>query len=94
MKEASRAIKSATRSLARNFVQNSSILSKLRYLKSTKTPAIGQFEHLLQEIKIIVYEHLKTSVEEEKTNQDQLALIIAKEQKVGRVNKSSEYFLD
>jgi chromosome segregation ATPase len=62
-------------------MQNQDALIKLKYLKTIKTPAIAQFEHRLQEIKMLIYERLRTTVEEENQNQDQLSLIIAKEQK-------------
>ena len=75
-------LRTSTRSLTRHFQQNQSALNKLRYLKSTKTQTVAQFEHLLQEIKNLTFERLKTTVEEEKMKQDQLSVIIAKEQKV------------
>ncbi|KAJ3129957.1 hypothetical protein HK098_007223 [Nowakowskiella sp. JEL0407] len=81
LKEIIRQLKASTRTLYRNFVQNPTAMSKLRYLKSTKLPVVAQFEQLLQEMKILVYERLKTTVEEEKAKQDQLSIIIAKEQK-------------
>ena len=56
--------------------------TKLKYLKSTKVQAMSQFEHLLQEIKMLIFARLKTTVEEEKEKQDQLSITIAKEQKV------------
>lgn len=56
-------------------------MNKLRYLKSTKSSAVLKFEHLLQEIRRLVYDRLRTTVEEEKAKQDQLSVIIAKEQK-------------
>jgi hypothetical protein len=56
--------------------------TKLRYLKSTRAQTVVQFEHLLQEIKMLIFERLKATVEEEKAKQDQLSVIIAKEQKV------------
>ena len=70
-----------TRSLTRYFLQNPNALLKLRCLKSAKIPVIAQFEHWLQEIKMLVYDRLNTTVEEENQKQDQLSLIIAKEQK-------------
>ena len=72
----------STRTLARYFSINPNTSTKLRYLKSTKVQTVVQFEHLLQEIKMLTFERLKTTVEEEKTKQDQLSVIIAKEQKV------------
>jgi IQ domain-containing protein D len=60
-------------------------MNKLRYLKSSKTQTTLHFEQLLQEVKVLVYERLKTTVEEEKSKQDQLSIIIAKEQKVSNV---------
>ncbi|KAH6579762.1 hypothetical protein BASA50_002917 [Batrachochytrium salamandrivorans] len=81
IKDTAKAIKTATRSITRHFLQNSSALAKLRYLKSGKSPVVAQFEHLLQEIKMLVYGRLKTTVEEERDKQDQLAVIIAKEKK-------------
>ena len=44
-------------------------------------PVVAQFEHWLKEIKMLVYDRLNTTVEEENQKQDQLSLIIAKEQK-------------
>ncbi|KAJ3154004.1 hypothetical protein HDU89_008871 [Geranomyces variabilis] len=81
MREVGRQIRSITRSLVRHFLQNPTATSKLRYLKSTKLPSVAQFEQLLQEVKMLVYERLGTTVEDEKQRQDQLAIIIAKEQK-------------
>jgi hypothetical protein len=72
----------STRSLVRYFSMNPNTSAKLRYLKSTKVQTVVQFEHLLQEIKMLTFERLKTTVEEEKSKQDQLSVIIAKEQKV------------
>ncbi|KAI8898298.1 hypothetical protein BC833DRAFT_442342 [Globomyces pollinis-pini] len=80
-KEVSKNIRLLTRSITRYFSQNSSALMKLRFLKSSKGPIIAQFEHRLQEVKMLFYDRLKTSVEEENQKQDQLSLIIAKEQK-------------
>ncbi|KAH9276901.1 hypothetical protein BASA83_000413 [Batrachochytrium salamandrivorans] len=85
IKDTAKAIKTATRSITRHFLQNSSALAKLRYLKSGKSPVVAQFEHLLQEIKMLVYGRLKTTVEEERDKQDQLAVIIAKEKKRNEV---------
>ncbi|KAJ3045560.1 hypothetical protein HDV00_009217 [Rhizophlyctis rosea] len=81
LKETSRSLRAATRTLTRHFASNPTALSKLRYLKSTKPPVIGYFESLIQEIKMLVYERLRITVEEEKAKQDQLSGIIAKEQK-------------
>nr|KAJ3422260.1 hypothetical protein HK105_000469 [Polyrhizophydium stewartii] len=88
IREAAKTIRTSTRSLTRHFIQNSGALAKLRYLKSTKSPVVAQFEHLLQEIKMLVYGRLKTTVEEEKAKQDQLAIIIAKEQKTSNEVKA------
>lgn len=71
-----------TRLLYRKFIHTPGAVSKLRLLKSTKTEPIEKFEALLQEVRALVYERLKTTVEEEKFIQDQLLVIIAKEQKV------------
>ncbi|KAJ3267648.1 hypothetical protein HK104_005730 [Borealophlyctis nickersoniae] len=81
LKETSRQLRQSTRSLYRHFVQNPTATNKLRYLKSTKSPVVTQFEGLLNEVKMLVYERLKITVEEEKAKQDQLSVIIAKEQK-------------
>ncbi|KAJ3052199.1 hypothetical protein HK097_006723 [Rhizophlyctis rosea] len=81
LKETSRALRAATRTLARHFASNPTALSKLRYLKSTKPPVIGYLESLIQEVKMLTYERLRITVEEEKAKQDQLSGIIAKEQK-------------
>eukprot|EP00842_Homolaphlyctis_polyrhiza_P006363 jgi/Hompol1/6728/HPOL_005057-RA len=89
VKDLAKQIRVSTRSLTRHFIQNSGALAKLRYLKSTKSPVVAQFEHLLQEIKILVYGRLKTTVEEEKAKQDQLAIIIAKEQKASNSDSLS-----
>ncbi|KAI8911719.1 hypothetical protein EDD86DRAFT_203094 [Gorgonomyces haynaldii] len=74
-------LKQSTRTLTRHFLQNPSALSKLKYLKSTQTPVIAYFEHRLQECKTLIFEKLKTTVEEEVAKQEHLAMIIAKEQK-------------
>jgi hypothetical protein len=63
-------------------LKNDSILTKLGYVSVTKPTSIQRFEDALQEIKLLVYERLRTTVEEEKAKQDQLSIIIAKEQKV------------
>ncbi|KAI8909413.1 hypothetical protein DFJ77DRAFT_472408 [Powellomyces hirtus] len=81
MRDIGRQIRSVTRSLVRHFIQNPTAASKLRYLKSTKLPSVAQFEQLLQEVKMLVYERLGTTVEDEKAKLDQLSIIIAKEQK-------------
>ncbi|KAI8800637.1 hypothetical protein BJ742DRAFT_840660 [Cladochytrium replicatum] len=81
LKEIISQLRSSTRSLYRHFSQNPTALNKLRYLKSTKPPAVAHFEQLLNEVRLLVYDRLKTSVEEEKAKQDQLSVIIAKEQK-------------
>ncbi|KAJ3258002.1 hypothetical protein HK103_004136 [Boothiomyces macroporosus] len=81
IKETTKAIKVLTRTICRYFLQNQNNMLKLRYLKSNKSPIIAQFEHRLQEIKTLVYDRLRTTVEEENQKQDQLSLIIAKEQK-------------
>ncbi|KAJ3006224.1 hypothetical protein HKX48_000241, partial [Thoreauomyces humboldtii] len=81
MREVGRQIRTVTRSLVRHFIQNPTAASKLRYLKSTKLPSVARFEQLLQEVKVLVYERLGTTVEDEKAKLDQLAVIIAKEQK-------------
>ncbi len=76
-----KSIRLLTRSLTRYFLQNPTALVKLKCLKCTKVPVVAQFEHWLQEIKMLVYDRLNTTVEEENQKQDQLSLIIAKEQK-------------
>ncbi|KAJ3129096.1 hypothetical protein HK100_008835 [Physocladia obscura] len=81
IKETARQLRMSTRALCRHFLQNSNLISKLRFLKSTKSSLLQTFESLLQEVKGLVYERLKMSVEEEKAKQDQLSVIIAKEQK-------------
>ncbi|KAJ3322101.1 hypothetical protein HDV06_003552 [Boothiomyces sp. JEL0866] len=81
IKETAKAIKVLTRTICRYFLQNQNNMLKLRYLKSNKAPIVAQFEHRLQEIKTLVYDRLRTTVEEENQKQDQLSLIIAKEQK-------------
>ncbi|ORY39943.1 hypothetical protein BCR33DRAFT_853067 [Rhizoclosmatium globosum] len=81
VKETAKQLRISTRTVCRHFLQNPPLIAKLRYLKSTKPNNILQFEGLLQEVKVLVYERLKTSVEEEKAKQDQLSVIIAKEQK-------------
>ncbi|KAJ3108270.1 hypothetical protein HDU97_001804 [Phlyctochytrium planicorne] len=81
IKELTKVLKTSTRNLTRHILQTPGTTSKLRYLKFTKSPGITNFEALIQEIKILVYERLKTTVEEEKARQDQLSIIIAKEQK-------------
>ena len=82
IKDTSKMLRASTRSLTRHFVQAPAALNKLKYLKSTKIPTVAQFEHFLQEIKLLMFERLKTTVEEEKAKQEQLSVIIAKEQKV------------
>jgi hypothetical protein len=57
-------------------------------LRSPKTQTVAQFEHLLQEIKLLTFKRLKTTVEEEKAKQDQLSVIIAKEQKTSNEVKA------
>ncbi|KAJ3262207.1 hypothetical protein HDU77_000427, partial [Chytriomyces hyalinus] len=81
IKETAKLVRTSTRAVCRHFLQNPAFMGKLRYLKSTKQANHVQFENLLQEVKVLVYERLKTSVEEEKAKQDQLSVIIAKEQK-------------
>ncbi|KAI8609551.1 hypothetical protein BC830DRAFT_1173457 [Chytriomyces sp. MP71] len=80
-KEVAKQLRMATRAICRHFLQNPTLIGKLRYLKSTKSNNVVHFENLLQEVKVLVYERLRTSVEEEKAKQDQLSVIIAKEQK-------------
>ncbi|KAJ3088216.1 hypothetical protein HK102_009268 [Quaeritorhiza haematococci] len=94
LKDAGRQLRITTRSLHRHFLNNSNALSKLRYLKSTKSPAISQFETLLHEVKMLIYERLKTTVEEEKMKQDQLSVIISKEQKTSQEVKSLQEELE
>jgi IQ domain-containing protein D len=53
----------------------------MKFLKTSKPPVIFHFEHRLQECKTLVYDRLKTTVEEENAGQEQLAVIIAKEHK-------------
>jgi DNA repair exonuclease SbcCD ATPase subunit len=81
LKEISKQIRLQTRSICRYFLGNSNAQMKLKYLKSAKPPAVAQFEHRLQEVKTLIYDRLRTTVEEENQKQDQLSLIIAKEQK-------------
>lgn len=57
-------------------------------MRSPKTQTVAQFEHLLQEIKLLTFKRLKTTVEEEKAKQDQLSVIIAKEQKTSNEVKA------
>ncbi|TPX58770.1 hypothetical protein SpCBS45565_g07916 [Spizellomyces sp. 'palustris'] len=94
LKDSSRQIRQATRSLVRHFLQNPAATSKLRYLKSTKLPSVARFEQLLQEVKMLVYERLGTTVEEERAKQDQLSIIIAKEQKTSNEVKALREELD
>ena len=82
LRETAKALRISTRTLCRHFFQNPANLSKLRFLNQNKSLPLSQFEQLLQEVKLIVYERLMTTVEQEKAKQDQLSIIIAKEQKV------------
>ncbi|KAJ3379967.1 hypothetical protein HDU92_006287 [Lobulomyces angularis] len=81
IRETSRQLKNSTRSLYRQFLQNPASISKLRYLRNNKSTSISRFEQLLQEVRTLVYDRLRTTVEEENNKQDQLSVIIAKEQK-------------
>ncbi|KAJ3209925.1 hypothetical protein HDU67_005817 [Dinochytrium kinnereticum] len=81
MKEVGKSLRTLTRSICRHVMQTPGTTSKLKYLKFTKNPPILQFESLISEIKGLVYERLRTTVEEEKARQDQLSVIIAKEQR-------------
>lgn len=56
-------------------------MMKLRFLKTSKPTGILQFEHRIQEVKMLIYERLKMSVEEENQKKEQLSMIIAQEQK-------------
>ncbi|KAJ1547420.1 hypothetical protein HK096_003031, partial [Nowakowskiella sp. JEL0078] len=87
-------LRTSTRSIYRHFLQNPNAMSKLRYLKSTKLAIVNQFEQLLQEVKMLVYERLRTTVEEEKSKQDQLSVIIAKEQKTSNEVKALQEELE
>ncbi|KAI9014789.1 hypothetical protein BC832DRAFT_169558 [Gaertneriomyces semiglobifer] len=80
-KEVARQIRHSTRTAIRHFLQSPTVASKLRYMKSTRPEAVVRFEQLLQEVKMLIYGRLGTTVEEEKVTQDQLSIIIAKEQK-------------
>ncbi|KAJ3414692.1 hypothetical protein HDV05_006227 [Chytridiales sp. JEL 0842] len=94
IKEVSKQLRASTRALCRHFSQNPTALNKLRYLKSSKPNTVIQFEHLLQEVKVLVYERLKTTVEEEKLRQDQLSVIVTKEQKTSNEVKALKEELD
>ncbi|KAJ3199252.1 hypothetical protein HDU82_000596 [Entophlyctis luteolus] len=80
-KEVAKQLRMSTRTVCRHFLQNPHLVAKLRVLKSTKPGHAAAFEALLQEVKLLVYERLKTSVEEEQARLDQLSVIVAKEQK-------------
>ena len=86
-------MRNSTRSLSRHFSVNPTASTKLKYLKSTRVQTVAQFEHLLQEIKMLIFERLKTTVEEEQAKQDQLSGIIAKEQKVNFLLEFMKIFL-
>lgn len=74
-------MRASTRALTRHFMQNPTNFTKIKFLKSSKLPVISHFEHRLHECKTLVYERLRTTVEEENAGQEQLSLIVAKEQK-------------
>jgi DNA repair exonuclease SbcCD ATPase subunit len=94
LKDISKQIRLHTRSICRYFLGNSNAYMKLRYLKSAKSPAVAQFEHRLQEVKTLIYDRLRTTVEEENQKQDQLSLIIAKEQKTSAEVKAQREELE
>lgn len=94
LRETAKALRISTRTLCRHFFQNPANLSKLRFLNQNKSLPLSQFEQLLQEVKLIVYERLMTTVEQEKAKQDQLSIIIAKEQKTSAEVKSLKSELD
>jgi chromosome segregation ATPase len=94
IKDVAKLLRIHTRSLCRHFQGNSNALMKLRFLKSAKSPAVAQFEHRLQEVKTLIYDRLKTTVEEENQKQDQLSLIIAKEQKTSAEVKTQREELE
>lgn len=81
LRETSRILRNSTRQLYRAFMTNPGLMSKLRYIRGAPNAGISRLENLLQEIRTIVYDRLRTTVEEEKAKQDQLSVIIAKEQK-------------
>ena len=66
MKEYTKQLKVATREITRLFSLSTSENTKLKYMKVPKSSTIGQFEGLIQEVKLLVYERLKTTVEEER----------------------------
>ncbi|KAJ3333542.1 hypothetical protein HDU76_006849 [Blyttiomyces sp. JEL0837] len=92
--EATHAVKASTRAVCRYFLHNPSSGSKLRFLKSSKAPPMIHFEQLLQEVKNLVFERLRTSVEEERARQEQLSIIITKEQKTSNEVKALKAELD
>ncbi|KAI9348774.1 IQ domain-containing protein D-like protein [Zopfochytrium polystomum] len=94
LKDAAKLLRLSTRTVARHFLQNPALYSKLRFLRVNKPPAAAQFEQLLHEVKMIVYERLMTTVEEERAKQDQLSIIIAKEQKTSNEVKALKAELD
>lgn len=81
IKDAMRGLKLSTRALTRHFISNPAASTKFKYLKVQKQSSVLHFEHRLHECKSLIYDRLKTTVEEENARQDQLTVIMAKEQK-------------
>lgn len=94
MKEYTKQLKLTTREITRLLSLSSSELTKLKYLKVSKGAMILQFEGLIQEVKTLVYERLKTTVEEERARQDQLSLLIARERKTSNEVRTLKEELD
>ncbi|KAI8815973.1 uncharacterized protein EV422DRAFT_337870 [Fimicolochytrium jonesii] len=88
------AIRSVTRTLVRHFLQHPTASSKLRYLKSTKTAGVSQFESLLQEVRNLVYERLATTVEDEAEKRERLSGILGKEMRTSNEVKLLREELD
>lgn len=84
--EITKHMKDTTRSLLRHLDTSQSAQQKLNQLKLNKHESVGQIESQLQQLVRMLFDRLKVSVEEERSRQDHLSLIICREQKVGALS--------
>jgi hypothetical protein len=81
LKDAISQLKLFNRTVIRYFNNNANALLKLRHHAAAPALIISQFELRLQEVKLLMFERLRTTVEEESEKQDKISLIVAKELK-------------
>ena len=85
IKETIKQLRSSTRTLCRlSGKSNSTVIPKLRHLATAKHPSISSVEEKIQELKAVLFDRLRTGVEEERARQNQITTTLNKEQRTNQ----------